>query len=59
MAFGMEGPIGDHWGLAWRKVSHLLGFSPCHQVECYVIRAGISITFKRFFGVVKWTMICV
>ena len=21
VAFGIEGPIGEHWGLRWRKVS--------------------------------------
>ena len=25
VAFGIDGPINDYWGLHWRKVSHLVG----------------------------------
>jgi dolichyl-phosphate-mannose--protein O-mannosyl transferase len=41
IAFGMEGPIVDHWGLRWRKVSSVVFLL---QLTQNLYRAGTSTT---------------
>lgn len=41
-AFGMEGPIKDHWGMQWRKVRQTTLFRFTCVTDVYLNRAGTS-----------------
>jgi len=52
MAWGIDGPINEHWGLAWRKVSLLMQLLGCALT---IIRPGTYTTHKF---VLERTLIC-
>lgn len=51
LAFGIEGPINEHKGLLWRKVSlKLLSFSNESNSTISMNRVGTSMQSKKLFG---------
>lgn len=43
MAFGMAGPVSQHWGLQWRKVRLSFSSRGSHLINDVAHRAGIYI----------------
>jgi hypothetical protein len=51
VAFGIDGPINDHWGLLWRKV-RTVAFVPSQFANIGIRRAGIFTICSRY----TWTL---